>query len=276
MKNPPGAASLPGSARNRMVAPARPRSPPARALPAGDSRIHWGLIRPYDAHAEFGEHVAYPRDEAARHNSVASSVWQRAEARNRSRAREPSASYPCPQQRSNSSDHSQSWAPQPWTSIIQPSPSDRLNRSATARHALDYPARDRPYEAQRPRAPSAAPLDGPTSSYEPSEDYRRRSTPPPVRTRNPPAHDISDSDKSDTETRPRCPYSPPRKAPCHADDAFLGHHRRSVEEYPEPPHGPYSSKQASAYPPEPEPSTSRDQSYAWPHAPRDFDNVRRF
>ena len=88
--------------RDRRSAPARPRSPPMRALPAGGSRIHWGLIRPYDAHAEFGEHVARPLDEAACHNSVASSVWQRAEARNRSRAREPdasSASYPRPHQR---------------------------------------------------------------------------------------------------------------------------------------------------------------------------------
>ena len=118
------------------------------------------------------------------------------------------------------------------------------------------------------------PLDSPTSAYEPSEDYRRRSTPPPAQSKNPPAHAISDSDESDTETRPRWPYSPPRKAPRHADDAFLGHRQRSVEEYPEPPHGPYGSKQTSAYPPEPEPSTSRDQSYAWPPTPRDFDNDR--
>ena len=170
--------------------------------------------------------------------------------------------------------------------MIQPLPSDPHHRATqppghtellghrTARHTLDHPDRDRPYEAQRPRALSAAPLDGPTSAYEPSEDYRRRSTPPPARSRNPPAHAISDSDESDTETHPRWPYSPPRKAPRQADDAFLGHHRRSVAEYPEPPHGPYRSKQASAYTPEPEPSTSRDQSYAWPPAPRDFDNDR--
>ena len=47
--------------RDRHSAPARPRSPPVRALPAGGSRIHWGLIRPYDAHTEFGEHVARPQ-----------------------------------------------------------------------------------------------------------------------------------------------------------------------------------------------------------------------
>ena len=44
---------------------------PMRALPAGGSSIYWGLIRPYDARAEFGEHVARPRDQASRHNSVA-------------------------------------------------------------------------------------------------------------------------------------------------------------------------------------------------------------
>ena len=149
---------------NRHSAPARPRFPPVRALPVGGSRIHWGLIRPYDAHAEFGEHVARPRDEAARHNSVASLVWQQAEARNRSRAREPdapSASYPRLHQRSDSSDRPRSWAPQLRTSIIQPLPSDPHHRATqppghteplghrAARHALDHPARDRPYEAQR-------------------------------------------------------------------------------------------------------------------------------
>ena len=116
----------------RRSAPARPRSPPVRALPAGGSRIHWGLIRPYDAHAEFGEHVARPRDEAARHNSVASSVWQRAEARNRSRAREPdapSASYPRQHQRSDSSNCPRSWAPQSRTPRLQPSPSDLHHRA---------------------------------------------------------------------------------------------------------------------------------------------------
>ena len=43
--------------RDRRIAPACPRSPPLRALPTGDSRIHWGLIRPYDVQTEFGEHV---------------------------------------------------------------------------------------------------------------------------------------------------------------------------------------------------------------------------
>ena len=42
-----------------------------QALPAGDSSIHWGLVRPYDAYAVFGEHVERPRDQASRHNSVA-------------------------------------------------------------------------------------------------------------------------------------------------------------------------------------------------------------
>ena len=231
--------------------------------------------------------LADPRDEATRRNSVASLLWQRAEARNRSRARETDApSAPYPRQRSDSSGRPRHWAPQSRMPKLQPSPSDphhhttqspahadQLDRCA-ARHAPDHPDRNHPYETQRPRAPATEPLDSSTCAYRPSEDYRRRSTPLPPRSRNPPTHTISDSDESDTETRPRWPYSPPRKAPRRDDDAFLGHHRRGVDDYPNPPHDPYMSKQASAYPPEPEPSTSRDQSYAWPPAPRDFDNVR--
>ena len=75
--------------RYHRTATARLRSPPVRALPAGDSRIHWGLIRPYDAQTEFSEHVSRPRDQSSRHNTVANSVWQQAEARNRSREWEP-------------------------------------------------------------------------------------------------------------------------------------------------------------------------------------------
>ena len=165
--------------------------------------MHWGLIRPYDTHSEFGEHVARPQDEAARHNSVASSVWQRAEARNRSCAREPDApftSYPRPHQRSDSCNRPRSWAPQSRTPRLQPSPSDPHHRATqqpghaeppghrAARHALDHPARDRTCQAQRPRAPSAAPLDGPSGAYQPSEDYRRSSTLLPARSRNPPTH----------------------------------------------------------------------------------------
>ena len=76
------------------------------------------------------------------------------------------------------------------------------------------------------------------------------------------------------ETRPRWTYSSPRKAPCWDDDAFMDDQRSDADVYPDPPHGPYMSKQASSHSPEPEPSTSRDQSYAWPPAPRDFDNDR--
>ena len=275
--------------RDRRTVPARPRCPPVRAQPAGYSRIHWGLIRPYDAHTEFGEHVSRPRDQAFRHNSVANSVWERAEARNRSRVWEPdapSASYPLPHQHSESFDCPRSWAPQPRTSMIQPLPSDPHHRATqpprhtepcdhrAAQYTLDHPARDRLYEAQRPQAPAAAPLDGPTSAYEPSGDYRKRSTPPPARSRNSPAHSISGSDSSDAETRPHWPYSPPRKAPHRADDAFSGHRQRSAAEFPEPPHSHYESKQASTYPSEPQPSTSRYQTYAWPPTPRDFDSSR--
>ena len=192
--------------------------------------------------------------------------------------------YPRPHQRRDSADRPRYWAPQSRMPKIQPSPSDPHHRAtqppghtdpldySAAQHALDHPNRDRPYEAQRPQVPSAAPLSGHSREYPPSEDYRRRSTPPPARSRSPPTHAISDSDESDTETRPRWTYSPPRKAPRQDDDAFIGHHRHGADEYPDPPHGPYKSKQASADSPEPEPSTSRDQPYAWPPAPRDFDN----
>ena len=266
--------------RDRRTTPARPRSPPVRALPAGDSRIHWGLIRLYDAQTEFGEHVSRPRDQASRHNSVANSAWQRAEARNRSRAREldaMSVSYPHPHYRSEVIDR-------PRASTIQPSPSDPHHRATqlprhteprnhrASRYILDHPTRDRLYETQRPQTPAAAPLNDPTGAYKPDGDYRKRSTLPPARSRNPPVHTISDSDSSDAEAHPHWPYSPPRKAPHRAEDVFLGHHQRSAPELPEPPHGHYKSKQGSTYPSEPQPSTSRDQTYSWPPMSRDFDN----
>ena len=69
---------------NRRAAPACPRSPPLRALPGGDSRIHWGLIRLYHEQTEFGEDVSRPLDQTVHPNSVANSVWQRAKAHNRS------------------------------------------------------------------------------------------------------------------------------------------------------------------------------------------------
>ena len=87
-------------------------------------------------------------------------------------------------------------------------------------------------------------------------------------------HAISDSDSSDTETRPHWPYSPPRKAPRRTEDAFPGHHVRSAPEFPEPLYGHYELKQASTHMSEPQPSTSRDQTYAWPTTPRNFDNDR--
>ena len=203
--------------RDRRTAPARPRSPPVRALPAGDSCVHWGLIRPYDAQTDFGEHVTRPRDQASRHNSVASSVWQRAEARNRSRTREPdtpSVSYPRPHHRSEVIDRLRSWAPQPQASTIQPSLSHPHHRAPqpprhteprdhhASRYILDHPASDRLYEAQRLQATAAAPLDGSTGAYKPNGDYRKRPTPPPACSKNPPVHTILDSDLSDAEARP--------------------------------------------------------------------------
>ena len=87
-------------------------------------------------------------------------------------------------------------------------------------------------------------------------------------------HTILDSDSSDAEARPYWSYSPPRKAPRRAEDTFPGHRQRGTLGFPEPPHGHYESKQASTYPSEPQPSTTRDQTYAWPPTPRDFDNDR--
>ena len=140
----------PATAAQRL--PACPWSSPVRALPAGDSRIHWGLIRPYDAHAEFGEHASRTRDQAFRHNSVANSVWERAEACNRSREQEPSApsaSYPRPHQRSESFDRPRSWIYDS-ALAVRPSPShDSTAQTCAARYSLDHPTRDSLYEAQR-------------------------------------------------------------------------------------------------------------------------------
>ena len=73
----------------------------------------------------------------------------------------PSASYPRPHQCSESFDRPRSWAPQPRTSMIQPSPSEPHHRTTqpprhtepcyhcSARYTLDHPARDRLYKAQQ-------------------------------------------------------------------------------------------------------------------------------
>ena len=67
---------------------------------------------------------------------------------------------------------------------------------------------------------------------------------------------------------------PPRKAPRRAEDTPPGYRQRNAPGFPEPLHGYYESKQASTYPSESQPLTSRDQTYAWPPPPRDFDNDR--
>ena len=49
---------------DRRSAPCPPAvSPHAGTCPQGVSSIHWGLVRPYDAYAEFGEQVAHLRDQ---------------------------------------------------------------------------------------------------------------------------------------------------------------------------------------------------------------------
>ena len=147
-------------------------------------------------------------------------------------------------------------------------------RNRALRYILEHPTRDRLYEAPRPQALAAGLLNDSTGAYKPIEDYRKCPTPPPARSRHPSVHTISDSDSSDAETRPHWPYSPLRKAPRRTEDAFPGHHEHSTPKFPEPLHDHYESKQASTYTSEPQPSTSRDQTYAWPPTPRDFDNDR--
>ena len=148
------------------------------------------------------------------------------------------------------------------------------SRNPATRYDLDHPARDRRHEAQRPQASAAVPLGGHAFAPKPRSDYRKRATPPPTRSRHPPVHTILDPDSSDAEARPQWSYSPrspPRKAPRRAEDTLPGYRQRSALGFPESPHGYYESKQPSACPSEPQPSTSRDQTYAWPPAPRDFD-----
>ena len=275
-KNPPGAALLRESTCSRMVATAAQRLP-RRGLPqCGDSRIHWGLIRPYDAQTEFGEHVFRPRDHASRHNSVANLVWQRAEARNRSRAREPDApSVSYPHHRSEVIDRPWSWALQPRASTIQPSPSDPHHRATqpprhteprdhrASRYILEHPAPDRKRHSTVPLAPTSR--AGITAS---------------VLLRRPHEAETSQFTLSRTPTR-RMP-KPARVGPTllharlPAELKMLSRDTasRSAPEFPEPPHGHYELKQDSTNPSEPHPSTSRDQTYAWPPTPRDFDNDR--
>ena len=202
----------------RRAASACPRSPLLRALPAGDSRIHWGLIRPYHEQTEFSEDVSRPLDQTVHPNSIANSVWQRAEARNRSRARErdaPSRSYPRPHHQVDTSDRSRSWALQLQDSAMRPAPADPYHSAPqplghteprdhhATRYDLDHPACDRRHEAQRPQASAAVPLGGHSFAPKPRSDYQKWATPPPARSRHPPVHTISGSDSSDAEAHPQ-------------------------------------------------------------------------
>ena len=177
------------------AAPARPRSPPMLALPAGGSRVHWGLIRPYHEQTEFGEDVSRPLDQTFHPNSVANSIWQRAEACNRSRAREPDApsrSYPRPHHQVETSDRPRSWAPQLRDSVKQPAPADPYHCTPqpprhteprdhrVTRSDLDHPAHNRQHGDQRPQASAAVTLGGHAFAPKPRSDYQRRATPPPA------------------------------------------------------------------------------------------------
>ena len=273
-KNPPGAVLLSESARNRMVATA------AQCLPAAVSP---------DA-------LMYKRSSASMYLARGTKrpaitlsqtrFGKELEARNRSRVREPdtpSLSYPRPHHRSEVIDRPRLWAPQPRASTIQTLPSNPQHRAAqpprhtephdhrASRYILEHPTRNRLYEAPRPQAPTAAPLNDSTGAY---KDYRKHPTPLPARSRHPPVHNISDSNIVGCRDPPSLSYLPPRKAPRRTEDAFPGHHERSAPEFPEPLHGHYESKEASTYTSEPQPSTSRDQTCAWPPTPRDFDNDR--
>ena len=252
MKNPPGAALRPQSAqqphgRDRRTAPARPRSPPMRALPAGDLRINWGPIRPYDAQTEFGEHISRPRDQASHHNSVANSVWQRAKARNRSRAREPDApsiSYPRPHRQIDTSDR-------PRDSTTQPSTSDPDHR------APQPPTHMEPRDAlwPGPSSPQPPTWDSATASVRGSAARWSRLRLQAKQWLSEAIHSASRAKQTPIcayylELRlirrwgPQWSYSPPHKAPRRAEDTLPGYRQRSATGFPESSHGYYKSKQA--------------------------------
>ena len=225
------------------AAPARLRSPPLWALPAGDSRIHWGLMHPYHEQAEFGGDRSGPLDPSVHPNSVANSVWQRAEARNRSRTREPdrpSKSYPHPHHHVDTGDRSWPWAPQPRDFAARPAPADPYHRapqtpwhteSCATRYDLDQPARDRHQDAQRPQESAAIPPGALNFAPKSHSAYQKQATHLPAQSRRPPVHDLSDSDSSDAEARPHWSYSlssPPRKAPRRAEDILPGYRQSNA------------------------------------------------
>ena len=231
-ENLPGIALLPENARDHMVTTATPRlsphplSPPLWGLPAGNSRIHWGLVHPYHEQAEFGRDHSRPLDLPVHLSSLANSVWQLAEARNRSRAREPDRSFvthPHPPHPVDASDRSRSWAPhrplidrsQPQDFAARPAPADPSHRlpqppghpeprgPCTTRYDLDQPAWDRHQDTQRPQESSAGPPGGHSFAPKPCHAYRKRAMPLPVRSRRSPTHDLSDA-----EAPPQWSYSP--------------------------------------------------------------------
>ena len=55
---------------------------------------------------------------------------------------------------------------------------------------------------------------------------------------------------------------------------LTGYHHYTTPGHPEPHQDYPAPKQDTFYPNKPRPSTSRDQTYAWPPSPRDFDNDR--
>ena len=64
---------------------------------------------------------------------------------------------------------------------------DTRNHATTARRVTTWTI----HEAQRPQAPATASLGDPACAYKPNSDYRKRSTLPPARSRHPPVHTIS-------------------------------------------------------------------------------------
>ena len=211
MENPPGAALLPESARNRMVATAAAQRLPARGLP------QCGHC-PQGTPASIGASYALMMHK----RSLASMYLAR-------RTKRPTIT-PSPTRfgnglkpaivhvrgnRTHRPYHTRARIVKlsPVTArglgphnrgILRRSPHRqtltiaRLNhpdtRNRATRYDLVHPARDRLHEAQRPQASAAAPLGGPACAYKPNSDYRKRSTPPPARSRHPPVHTISDSD----------------------------------------------------------------------------------
>ena len=175
----------------------------------------------------------------------------------------PSRTYP--HHHVDTNDRSRSWAPQPRDFAARTLTIARLNRPDTQSRVITA------------RLGTTWTNSPGTGTRTPS--YRRN---PrlyhPAFTTSPPS--LAMYTKSGRLLRPRETDARPLttfRAPTHrtlrpARNGLPGYRHSNTPGFPEPSHGYYESKQASAYSSEPQPSMSRDQTYAWPPPPRDLDN----